>query len=109
MTPQSDIAAFILQTPLVDTHEHMKGEETYLEESPDVLCQLFQNYVPADLFVAGATQEAIENLCDPSDSDVAARFAPIQEAWARVQHTGCTASMNLLPILWPPPRKRTPP
>ena len=96
MSTQTDIAAFIQQTPLVDTHEHMRGEESYLAESPDILCQLFQNYVHADLFVAGASQEAIDNLFDPADPDVAARFAPIQEAWARVQHTGYGEAVRII-------------
>ena len=96
MTLQTDIAAFIQQTPLVDTHEHMRGEESYLEESPDILGQLFQNYVPADLFVAGASKEALDKLLDSSDPDVAARFAPVQEAWARVQHTGYGEAVSII-------------
>ena len=96
MSSQSDIAAFIQQTPLVDTHEHMRREEAYLEESPDILCQLFQNYVHADLFVAGASQEAIDRLFDSSDPDVAGRFAPVQEAWARAQHTGYGEAVRII-------------
>jgi len=96
MSSQTDIAAFIQKTPLVDTHEHMRLEEAYLDERPDILCQLFQNYVHADLFVAGASQEAIDSLFDTSDPDVAARFAPIQEAWARVQHTGYGEAVSII-------------
>ena len=96
MSPQSDIAAFIQQTPLVDTHEHMRREEAYLDENPDILGQLFQNYVGADLFVAGASQEALDKLFDSSDPDVAARFAPIQEAWARAQYTGYGEAVSII-------------
>ncbi|MXY94943.1 MAG: amidohydrolase family protein [Caldilineaceae bacterium SB0670_bin_27] len=96
MSSQTDIAAVIQQTPLVDTHEHMRFEADYLDERPDILCQLFQNYVHADLFVAGASQEALDSLFDPSDPDVAARFAPIQEAWARVQHTGYGEAVRII-------------
>ena len=96
MSTQSDIAAFIQQTPLVDTHEHMRREESYLDENPDILCQLFQNYVGADLFVAGASQEALDKLFDQSDSDVAGRFAPIQEAWARAQYTGYGEAVSII-------------
>ena len=96
MSSQTDIAAVIQKTPLVDTHEHMRFEEAYLDEGPDILCQLFQNYVHADLFVAGASQEAIDSLFDMSDPDVAARFAPIQEAWARVQHTGYGEAVRII-------------
>ena len=96
MSLHSDIAAFIQQTPLVDTHEHMRREEDYLEESPDILLQLFQNYVPADLFVAGASQEAIDRLFDSSDPDVAGRFASVQEPWARAQFTGYGEAVRII-------------
>lgn len=96
MSPQTDIAAVIQRTPLVDTHEHMRLEEAYLDERPDILCQLFQNYVHADLFVAGASQGAIDSLFDMSDPDVAARFAPMQEAWARVQYTGYGEAVSII-------------
>ena len=96
MSSQTDIAAVIQETPLVDTHEHMRFEEDYVDERPDILCQLFQNYVHADLFVAGASQEALDSLFDPSDPDVAARFATIQEAWARVQHTGYGEAVRII-------------
>ena len=81
MSPQTDIAAFIEQTPLVDTHEHMRFEHDYLADRPDILVQLFQNYVSADLFVAGASQDLLDRLYDRNDPDVAARFAPVQPAW----------------------------
>ena len=96
MSSQSDIAAFIQQTPLVDTHEHMRREEAYLDENPDILCQLFQNYVGADLFVAGASQAALDKLFNQSDPDVAARFAPVQEAWARTQFTGYGEAVSII-------------
>ena len=96
MTSQTDIATVIQQTPLVDTHEHMRREQAYLDERPDILCQLFQNYVHADLYVAGASQEAINKLHDPTDPDVAARFAPVQEAWVRVQHTGYGEAVRIM-------------
>ena len=96
MTSQTDIATVIQQTPLVDSHEHMRREEGYLDERPDILCQLFQNYVHADLFVAGASQEAIDKLFDQADPDVAARFAPVQEAWARAQHTGYGEAVRII-------------
>lgn len=96
MSSLSDIATVIQQTPLVDTHEHMRREEAYLDENPDILSQLFQNYVPADLHVAGASAEALDKLLDQTDPDVAARFAPVQEPWARVQHTGYGEAVRII-------------
>lgn len=96
MSAQTDIATFIQQTPLVDTHEHLRREESYLDERPDILCQLFQNYVYADLFVAGASQEALDRLTDQADPDVAARFAPVQAAWETAQFTGYGEAVRIM-------------
>ena len=96
MSPQTDIAAFIEQTPLVDTHEHMRFEHDYLEERPDILVQLFQNYVSADLYVAGASQDELDRLYDKNDSDVAARFAPVQPAWETAQYTGYGEAVRIM-------------
>ncbi len=96
MSPQTDIAAFIQQIPLVDTHEHMRYEHLYLDEQPDILVQLFQNYVSADLFVAGASQDSLNRLFDQNDPDVAARFAPVQPAWEIAQYTGYGEAVRIL-------------
>ena len=96
MSKHSDIAQYIQQTPLVDTHEHMRGEEAYLDEQPDILRQLFQNYVHADFFVAGASEEAVNGLVDQADPDVAARFAAVEEAWRLVQYTGYGEAVRIL-------------
>ncbi len=92
----TDVATFIQQTPLVDTHEHLRYEHAYLEERPDILLQLFQNYVSADLRVAGASQDAVDKLLDQTNPDLAARFAPVQEAWEAAQHTGYGEAVRII-------------
>ena len=53
------LAHFIQETPLCDTHEHLATESVYTGNGgPDLLQNLFANYVPADLVVAGAGQAA---------------------------------------------------
>ncbi len=84
----TDLMHHIQETPLIDTHEHLHKEREYTENGPDVLRDLFDNYVTADLVVAGATPEAIERLIDSSDPDLGARFAGVRDAWARCKHTG---------------------
>ena len=51
----TDLAHHIQGTPLVDTHEHLDREPVWLNEGPDILQDLFGNYVPADLNTAGAS------------------------------------------------------
>ena len=78
----------IQQTTLVDTHEHMQPEQRYVDEGPDVLVDLFGNYVAADLVSAGATQQAVDTLLDSSNADIEQRWAGVREAWQHCRHTG---------------------
>ena len=84
----SDLAHFIASAPLSDTHEHLESEGNATGFPPDVLFDLFENYVKADLIVAGAAPHAVERLVDPADRDIRARFALVEEAWQRCRHTG---------------------
>ena len=54
-----DLQAHIEATPLADSHEHLKPEATYVDAGPDVLASLFDNYIFADLAVAGAAPGAV--------------------------------------------------
>lgn len=84
----SDLALFIEKAVLIDTHEHLPKEADFVASPPDVLTDLFGNYVTADLVVAGAAQDAVKRLTDASDPDIRARFAPIAKAWECCQYTG---------------------
>lgn len=90
------LAAHIQQTRMIDTHEHMRDERTYLEQGPDVLQDLFDNYVEADLEVAGASRAAIDRLIDSSDPDSVGRFEGVRNAWERCRHTGYGEAVRLI-------------
>lgn len=92
----SELAQLIQSTPLCDTHEHLNGEEQYTANPPDLLQSLFDNYVPADLIVAGAPQAAVTALLDKQNPDLRSRFAAIQPAWEAVQHTGYGEAVRLI-------------
>src|SRR5436305_2579338 len=100
---------------LVDTHEHLGPEEQWAgdnaklieqmkeagkpgwgDDRPDILQDLFMNYVPSDLEVAGATKEAIQRLFDPVAGDIEFRFAGIRDAWEATQHTGYGEAVRLI-------------
>lgn len=83
----TDLTHHIHSVSLVDTHEHMRREADWVENGPDILQDLFGNYVPADLHTAGASPEAMRNLMDPLQ-DIAVRFEGIREAWEATQFTG---------------------
>jgi predicted TIM-barrel fold metal-dependent hydrolase len=85
--PMSDLRHFVLTAPLVDTHEHMILQHAYLEQRPDILQMIFDGYMQADLFVAGAPLAAAEGLVDPANPDVHGRFAAVYDAWRHCRFT----------------------
>ena len=91
----TDLAHFIAEAPLADTHEHLKTEAEFLAGGPDVLEDLFDHYTRADLAVARATPEALKRLIDLSDPDLAGRFLGIRDAWEAVKHTGYGEGVRL--------------
>ncbi len=92
----TDLHYHIQNTPLCDTHEHLSLEDEWVQNGPDILQDLFGNYVPADLVVAGASQEVVDKLQDGSDPDIKGRFMGIQKAWEATQHTGYGEAVRLI-------------
>lgn len=92
----TDLHTHINQTRLVDTHEHLGKEHHWVEEGPDILQDLFGNYVPADLKTAGASPDALEALMDAENLDLAARFEGIRPAWEAAQFTGYGEAVRLI-------------
>ena len=91
----TDLTHHIQSIRLVDTHEHMRRENDWVENGPDILQDLFGNYVPADLNTAGATPEAMRNLMDAS-RNIKDRFEGIREAWEATQFTGYGEAVRLI-------------
>jgi uncharacterized protein len=92
----TELTQYIQQTPLCDTHEHLTKETEYIDEGPDLLQNLFGNYVSADLVVAGASQAAVDILLDKTNPDMRSRFEGIQPAWAAVRHTGYGQAVRII-------------
>jgi hypothetical protein len=112
---QTDLGREIRSIALVDTHEHLFPEDRWAgdnaklieqmkdagqpgwgDDSPDILQDLFLNYVPADLEVAGATKEALQRLFDPAAGDLEFRFAGIRDAWEATRYTGYGEAVRLI-------------
>ncbi len=115
METQTDLGLEISSLALVDTHEHLRPEDQWAgdnakliegmkedgqpgwgDASPDILQDLFLNYVPSDLEVAGASREAIAQLFDPAAGDIESRFSGIREAWEATQFTGYGEAVRLI-------------
>jgi hypothetical protein len=112
---QTDLELEISSLALVDTHEHLlpedqwagdnaklieqmqeAGESGWGDAGPDILQDLFMNYVPSDLEVAGATKEAIRRLFDPAAGDLESRFSGIRNAWEATKYTGYGEAVRLI-------------
>jgi hypothetical protein len=70
----TDLSLHIQNTRMVDSHEHLRKEDEYVNAGPDLLQSLFQNYVPSDLAVGGASPAAMNSLMDANNPDVRARL-----------------------------------
>lgn len=92
----SELAAAINSMPMVDTHEHLRTEQQYVEEGPDLLQAMFGNYLLDDLVVAGASTEAVARLVDAGDPDIRARFQGVRDAWDVCQYTGYGEAVGLI-------------
>src|SRR5579864_545119 len=92
----TDLAFHIQSTPLCDTHEHLRSEEEWVNDGPDILTDLFGNYVQADLVTAGATPEAIQRLMDSSNPDIPGRFEGVRKAWQAARFTGYGEAVRIL-------------
>ena len=92
----TDLANFIQTSPLCSTHEHLSDESTYTQDPPDILRNLFSNYVPADLIVAGADPAAVEALLDSGNPDIRGRFQGVQKAWDAIRFTGYGEAVRII-------------
>lgn len=93
----TDLAQFIQQTPLADTHEHIRKEAEYVEHGPDVLQDLFYTYIGIDLTSAGLAESAASRLAnlDGSDWSIEDRWQEVQEYWGHCRYTSYGQAMRL--------------
>ena len=92
----SDIARHVQETPLVDTHEHLRKEPDWLANTDDILQDIFSNYVPADLHTAGITGEQRQTLMDGSNPDIEGRFESVRDIWEKIQFTGYGEAVSII-------------
>lgn len=95
-TPLTDLEYAILREPMVDTHEHQGRDAAFQAFPPDILFDLFLNYIEHDLPVAGASGDAARALMDTANPDIAARFEGIRDAWLASAFNGYGEAVRLI-------------
>lgn len=85
----TDLNNYIQTASMIDSHEHLQDETSYLEHGPDILQDLFSGaYISADLIVAGLSPETLEQALDANNPDIAGRFKLLEQSWEACQFTG---------------------
>ena len=84
---KTDLKEFVDQMKICDTHEHLGKQEDWEKDKPDILLELFDNYIGDDFITAGITEKDWEQLFDLS-LDIEKRFNLVQESWNHIQFTG---------------------
>ncbi len=92
----TDLSQHIESLSLIDTHEHLRKERDWVEDGPDILQDLFGNYLPADLITAGASRADLDRLTDAADPDFGARFEAIRPAFETTRFTGYGEAVTIL-------------
>jgi hypothetical protein len=83
-----ELEKFIMESPLVDSHEHMIRNPAYSAGGNDVLSDIFNGYIPMDLISAGAPQDAVGDLFKGDGKDITRRFEAIRPYWEACRHSG---------------------
>jgi len=93
-----ELSDVVMNTPIVDTHEHLVPEAVFLERSPDVLASVMDYYTICDLVTTRA-KLAIKDGPDGTtlfdEPDLWKRFLSFREAWEAMQFTGYGESVRL--------------
>jgi predicted TIM-barrel fold metal-dependent hydrolase len=84
----TDLERCIQETMVCDTHEHQMTNEAFVGEEPDVIREIFQNYVQADFVSVCRSRELVNAFLDRENPDVGKRFASVADVWEAVRHTG---------------------
>ena len=72
------------------------GEPGWGDANPDILQDLFMNYVPSDLEVAGASREAIGAALRPGGWRYRVPLLGHPQAWEATQFTGYGEAVRLI-------------
>jgi len=86
----------IMNFPLANTHDHTPREPRYTSFKPDILVDIFHNYILSDLVLAGADPEAVKQLANPDNPDIENRFRAVFPAWERCRNTGYGQAVCLI-------------
>ena len=85
------LGAALAELPVYDTHKHIYRSESHITDVMDY----FVDYTSTDLASAGMRDEEWEGVND-RQGPRADRWSILEPYWARVQHTGYGAQLDVL-------------
>ena len=80
--------------PVIDTHEHLPLEGTFVGPKPDVLADYLSHYISSDLRAAGMDQEDYARACD-SGIDLMERWSLLEPWLEQVKNTSYYKSLQI--------------
>ncbi len=93
---KTELQEYVGQIDICDTHEHMCKQDSWESDQPDVLTEIFDNYVLADFVTAGLPEKDKERLKNSRDPDVSGRFKAVESVWKAIQFTGYGEACRLI-------------
>ena len=79
---------------IIDTHEHLHPQKTYLGDEPDVLCDYLSHYIRSDLMSAGMNEQVLDNVTDHK-LNINDRFALLEPWLDQVKNTSYYRSLEI--------------
>jgi len=79
---------------IIDTHEHLHPQSTYLGEQPDVLCDYLSHYISTDLMAAGMPGDDLDKVKDYK-TDIHERFKILEPYLDQVRNTSYYRSLEI--------------
>ena len=96
MTYYQQLLDYAWTLDIIDTHEHLPSEKTWVAEPKDILTDWLRHYFSCDLVSAGLTPADLETAKDStSTKSLMERWELLAPAWHAAKNTGYGRSLDI--------------
>lgn len=89
-----EIYDYIKELEIIDTHEHLAGNEADRDKENDILSEYLKHYFSCDLVSAGLKKEDLDKVKD-SKKPLMDRWKMVEPYWELARHTGYGRSLDI--------------